>query len=1392
MADLKKNYFELYRSTAPEEKKEPKVLKEKSKESSEDLPIDALSDLNAGRKTRRENEIIKSKLTPDQEKRIEEDVDDSFTGGLILKNVFNIIKQFNRPLSGLITAADEANERFIQNKYPHDLELWNKFKEDTSVFKNLPEEDKTKIRDMTADAMANIHNLKNIAASSLGPVGLIAKGFIGDKNKGGITPQDILAGLKEVFVFDKENDTQKFVSKYKPGMLEYLSDNLGVDVATIGESGLNIKGDNVGATLEFFKGLASVGGNVATGNFTNITKVFGEHFEKAKELQKQADDGKNVVVARLDPGDGIVLAGDILADPLTYIPFGALTSVLKSPLRMAKKPIIRMMQGLSKASKAENTIGRTLNNMGKLYDGASTIAKKAFNVSKLVDKELGLAIDNFLANKQISSKTAAKIAANPEGFLEGEELLSAVSKFSKEEATEMGLKLHQISDEAQKLFLTEYGNETMMQAKDVALALDLKSLINSAKKNPEKGEEIVKEINQQLMLANIKTAGDLTYEMITNGKYKKFFKDIRIKKGTVNPSVKSSSRKIANAEHKATSAVAKAEYLAENKGIKDALSFNKQELKKAQKAFRQDGRMAFQILKDDFDAFTSNLKTLDKEVSKAINSEVIDPSFLREGITKLKERINSITDMEMADTKMVIDIAKGRKDLQHLRKSILEIENNYNRAILGGVDDLKILAPQMQLAIKELKDSSKVYLKYRRAEILDATKKFRQGIYSSEKLTNELGKKFAGHVQDLLKDRDKLQIAAKSLAENYLLKKMKNKRMISDNAEKYSIMFNAIFSGKFAQGVKKSIRGKQLKLIDDMTAHLPDDQKNTIKAMINAYQEYAHRGVREGFLHEGVLDDIYFPRISKKGFFQEFKTMFEGSSGASTKGFTKKRKLGYSNEWREHVLKEGGIPIDDAEHAMFEYIDDFEKTSAKHALTQSFLTHYGVDKVGKLPKDVKYALDFYTEAGNAGGLLSTIQFANKFIEPFDRLSKLMFTAINPAFVSRNVMGFPHLIASTAGMKQGFNPANYAESALILSGKDGVLNIGKNRYTYRQIREAMNKTGYFDSSFFRTNPSKGFDKAIRRGSKLDPRTWVTEYTSLASKSEDWGRTSALLANLKNGRSMDEAIKLSKKAMFDYNFSHSPVEKALQAMTLFYSFSRRNLPQQIRTMFKDPKQYSIMSSILKKVSGREDLSEEELSTLNKYDNSSLQFFSPAVDGTRFTMNLGFLPIEEAYSTANLVTDLALNLKMDRMPERINPSTKLFLSMFYGDTEANRDFPTGYLDEKFGNVMNKLPKSVLNEMGLEISEKDKWDGGKKVGKKNVVTSFTEGGDRVIRIIKNLPLGRQLGDLKYLQETGDFKGYLSGMKTKKFLPKDRKSFKKYLVKKKAVEFLKKSGKIK
>jgi hypothetical protein len=288
-------------------------------------------------------------------------------------------------------------------------------------------------------------------------------------------------------------------------------------------------------------------------------------------------------------------------------------------------------------------------------------------------------------------------------------------------------------------------------------------------------------------------------------------------------------------------------------------------------------------------------------------------------------------------------------------------------------------------------------------------------------------------------------------------------------------------------------------------------------------------------------------------------------------------------------------------------------------------------------------------------------------------------------------------------------------------------------------------------------------------------------------EDWGFYSATIAAVKRGEPLEQAVKTARKYVVDYNLLNSPADKAMQGIFGFYTWSRRNFPNQIATLFNDPKQYAMMVKVMDRISNREKLSNDEIDALNGYEKESFKVFGDVVDGVRTFASLGFLPAEEAYQTYNALMSGEVGKFFS---ERATPVALGFLDYVYGENSFYGTETGNYLAAKFEKI---IPKSLQKALGLTPREKPVYKGGNIVGKETVLY----GSPDAVFMIRQFPItSRFVNDLATLVDSwskGDVgKGllrYTTGIKPKELNVESRKRWKARRVKEAQIEKAKERG---
>lgn len=233
----------------------------------------------------------------------------------------------------------------------------------------------------------------------------------------------------------------------------------------------------------------------------------------------------------------------------------------------------------------------------------------------------------------------------------------------------------------------------------------------------------------------------------------------------------------------------------------------------------------------------------------------------------------------------------------------------------------------------------------------------------------------------------------------------------------------------------------------------------------------------------------------------------------------------------------------------------------------------------------------------------------------------------------------------------------------------------------------------------------------------------------SRQEAFSRVQIVLAGLDNGKTIEEAIKSSKKALFDYNDLNMFEYTTMKRLVPFYAFMSKNIPYQLTNMLNQPIKYTNMYNVLDSVC--------------EYSEIGSDYINQDADNYRWTENRIRLPFEKTVTLKNKkgkeyeqqiamfidnLTPHPNRLFPDVMGDVAPPLKALFElgkdEDFFGDKIHNGDTKKGI--EYFFNQISP----IQNEKGLIInrSAKNYIDKNKKAqsynkdnAKYNLVNPFT-----------------------------------------------------------------------
>jgi len=1035
-----------------------------------------------------------------------------------------------------------------------------------------------------------------------------------------------------------------------------------------------------------------------------------------------------------------LFVADMALDPISYIPFGAPAKLIGKSLSKAGrggKVVATKILGPEKVAKItasaedflltkvwpkvnikkvfQNTSKKTYQ---KLPDGTEVVKNIKVDASDLLEDFLqaveGSDTKAFKAGKKVASTGEKK------GLL-----IKVQNMISEDKSNVLGNWMGKMNDEGIDAFGKLYAKELGFSVSDATKLKSANDIIDEiVSYGPIKNLSKV-EIDK---LSDLKSGLSDIVNGVKESSAKQVTKMILEKRG-----FKKFASKIALAERDSGVAYAKSRL----KLSKDLWSETTKQIKSnidtLQKGLKSKIKLTNKVLSMEVDSVVGAVKNLDEDLGKLINITSQETALVtKNSLTNLKDKIAGLNKYQLDLTKgMTKKPFASNAPLQRIYSLIRNLEIDIGKQQAGVArTTMSGLSKQFKSSIKTINKEIDLFKKLKSKEFKNIPKGFKVAKDVQDSILKDHREKLA----DLIKDKSEIdkffrgEIAAKEIAIN------KTTKMANTRAKKYYKAFNSLNSAKNHQKLIKKFKSQKDEIFEKGLKDLDKELHEPARKIRAILDDYA---VKLSFGDNPILkgtSPLYAPRMIQKEFIDKVSQTVP--QFRSSKGFKIKRKIEKFDDFKKWA-NDNNIKIEtDAVAMTMDYIKKAELSYAKHNIEQQLIKRFNVKNASDLPLGIKNSLQYiYTEGGNSLNNPIMRMVSNNYGKVLNTV-KASLTVMNPAFHGRNVLGFPFLASTTAGMKHGWNPANYADAFMLKLGKKGVIKSGKFKYTYDQIREAAENSGYFGASFTRGDIKTSANLVLNRykATKQPIKYWAGKVFKMSMHTEDLGRYGALVANLKSGKNIDEAIKAAKNAMFDYNLLNSPMDKALQGVFGFYTFSRRNLPAQFMAVANEPKQYAVLSRALNRISNREELTEEELSLLNGFEKETFKIFGDSIDSVREFKTLGFFPQEEAYQTLNAVTSGSIK---EILGGRINPLLGSFLDWYYGkDSFYGTDIGNS-LSPKYSNV---IPEALWEPLGLTPKLKDKYRGGEVVGKETVLYGDT---DTIFAIRKNPITSRFLSDL-------------------------------------------------
>lgn len=308
--------------------------------------------------------------------------------------------------------------------------------------------------------------------------------------------------------------------------------------------------------------------------------------------------------------------------------------------------------------------------------------------------------------------------------------------------------------------------------------------------------------------------------------------------------------------------------------------------------------------------------------------------------------------------------------------------------------------------------------------------------------------------------------------------------------------------------------------------------------------------------------------------------------------------------------------------------------------------------------------------GSASRLQKTLDFLSTLVQTMNTMRYTLLLGIRPRFHGPNILMANAITYATVGRFAG-GPLDVKALQIIRNGSNwgspeyyqlaGFFGPQKTPYTYGEIYDAVISSGVRSEAGFITqvdNQSAIVNFFERSNFKLPKKIMydtLDALTALTTAEDLTFRIGIARGALDEGRTLDEAVELAKRSLFDYA-DMFPAEKALQSYLMFYAFTRQNFITLLRA-FGDVDKFKRFERTLKVVRGgealSEDFSEKNFNTkhfLPEYTlNRSLFDFSEGTSGDTYIAG----PPMPALDAVNLLAKIISGQGSDVLLKMLHPT-------------------------------------------------------------------------------------------------------------------------------------------
>lgn len=1114
-------------------------------------------------------------------------------------------------------------------------------------------------------------------------------------------------------------------------------------------------------------------------------------------IDKKVKQGiKTGLVRTLGPLDVGAFLGEQPVDPLNYVGIGEIAKPFIGGAKMIVNPMTRGAGKIAEAALGAEKFGKIVYGVEKQVEKIQSAYNKGFRLDKIF-KKYGL--DGTLNKTEKLRKSQGAIPrltvkelfkdASPEDAQEvGKFLLSTNDSASVALAIEEPIIKKEIAESilSTELAVSKLGRESNDVGGIYKWMEDATEFEQEAfTKNLSKARSGIKK--EQLAIANAVKNGTATKKDINRyvNQVRQMESEIAdtVYKGKVAAAKSSIAKinseiedvyKVFSGDKKALSKYATKEF----NSFQDAVNDSFRSLKKIDRELR-NGALTPDIAEEAMESFRSNLMRIRSKINPAQRSaDNIGNNLVmrRKGMGWKQSRAAKSLNKPLSKSQVSTLWAKTN--------SLLEEVNSLK---IAGYDKMtKEVVSNFQSRIKSLVKDSNEFKNIVGENLNFFVKNLKSNTRAATQIGNEISEDVTQKILAL--NKAKYGLYADLKKSKFILKQTKDK--LAKTAKRDAdTLFQKVYTTQGANLRNQAVQRVKSQLDNEFAkglGNLTPKQKEIAVGIRNLLDEYAGIGLEEGWLKGKGF--YYFPRQVQKKFKEVLKTkpvasLFQTKGQASN--ISNKRKLLTSLDYDENQLQQIKSLLDPDGAKNLDIKSVIEENSADIALDYiakaerkravKIMETAIKDKFGKkIPKDLAYAFD---KIFNDGFGVSNMTLGGIF--PFLQKVRKVFdgsvTLLNPAYYARNFGGNTIAATQTAGFQKGLSPDTLANAmALLQKNTDGFIKTPTGKVSLKEARDHVLKSGLLNGSFTKQVLNKqgydnflGFDTVsnilksekslIQKGKAAFDKVVDMTFGKLGAV-EDFGRAQAYVANIKKGMSLDDAVKAAYDDLFDYDLTLAPVDKMMQSVMSFYTYRRKNLPRQIRNIWENTYQYATFSKIVDKLSRQDELSDEEVQNMNTWDRDTLQIVGQSVNGIRRMRKLGFLPVEEAFSTAKSF------LGPDDIYSKVKKqftSSSVALNQFM-DTIYGKDLFTGKnITQTFSPKLSALiPEKLANSLGLVKTIEPVYRYGERTGDVEV---YAPGESNIAQaafaIIQTMPTSA-IKNLANFTETKDALDYIFGFK--------------------------------